>query len=35
MAKKPNDCLVKIIPNLPKTAISEHSKCQKFKDKDS
>ena len=34
MAKKPNDSLVKIIQNSPKTAISEHLKCQKFEDKD-
>ena len=35
MAKKPNDRLGIVIQNSPKTATSEHSKCQKFMAKDS
>ena len=35
MAKKPNDPLIKVIQNSPKTAISKHSKRQKYEDKDS
>ena len=35
MAKKLNDPLIKVIQNTPKTAISKHSKRQKFEDKDS
>ena len=35
MAKKPNDRLVTVIQNSPKTAIREHSNCQKFEDKGS
>ena len=34
MAKIPNDRLIQVIQNSPKTAISKHSKRQKFQDKD-